>query len=248
MAHFLPGAVDSSNHEIDNSPNTTGSVDKIKVKVMRPRAAISLIFTHGGRGGEAGMESAGMASFGQGFAKHLPLLIFAGSQSSTSLIAEYKKTMEVTKHYNAIGGRGPGGRAAASCADETTKHLALVSYPLRRGSEIQDAELLALPRSIKVIFLSGDRDELVDVDELDALRKRMKAQSWRVIVRGADHDMRLLSERGTRAIGMEMGEIVAEWLTQRENNREGELRWHDEEKEVEWSGWVPSLPLTRREL
>ncbi|MCJ1247921.1 hypothetical protein MMC30_005136 [Trapelia coarctata] len=248
MAEFLPGAVDSSNHEIDNSQNTTGSVEKIKVKVLRPRAAISLIFTHGEGAGDDDMGSASMVNFSQGFAKHLPLLMFDGSKSITSRIEEYKKTMGATNHCNNIGGRGMGGIAAARCVDENTKHVVLVSYPLRKDSEVRDTELLALPHWVKVIFVSGDRDHLLDIDELDAVREKMKAQTWRVIVRGADHQMRMIPERGTKAVGMEVGGIVADWLKQREHLREGELRWNDDYLEVEWSGWVPYRPLTMLEF
>ena len=245
MDEFLSGAVDSSTHGIDNSQNTSGSVDKIKIRVLRPRAAISLIFTHGEGGGDDDMESASMFSFSQGFAKHLPLLMFDGSKSITSRVQEYKKVMEATSYCNNIGGRGMGGIAAARCASEGTKHVVLVSYPLREGSDLRDAELLALPQWTKVIFISGDSDHLLDIDELDAVRGRMKAQTWRVIVRGADHEMRLATQRGTKAVGMEVGVIVADWLKQREHNRQGELHWNNDNLQVEWSGWVPFLPPTK---
>jgi len=244
MADLLSGAVDSSIHQIDNSQNTADSADKIEIKVMRPRAPIALVFADGERGADGSLDSA-MENLGQGFARRLPLLMFGNSTSTMSRAEEFKKIMEVMKHCSTIGGRGMGGKAAISCVKKSIKHLILISYPLGKDSELQDAELLALPPWLNIIFISGDRDHLLDIDELDAVREKMKAQTWRVIVRGADHDMRMMPEEGTKAIGMEVGVLVADWLTQRENNREGEMRWNADNVEVEWSGWVPSLPLTK---
>jgi len=236
MADLIPGVVESSTYEIDNSQNTTNSVEKINIRVLRPSTAVSLIFAHGEGGEDSDMESTSMVNFSQSFAERLPLLMFDGSKSIMSRVEEYKTTMEATNHCNNIGGRGMGGAAAARCADKATKHVVLVSYPLGRGSELRDAELIALPPWTKTIFVSGDRDNLIDIDELDAVREKIKAQTWRVIVRGADHEMRLIPERGTKAVSMEVGEIVADWLRQREHNREGEIRWNDGYLEVEWSG------------
>lgn len=244
MADLLSGAVDSSVHQIDNSQNTADSAAKIEIKVMRPRAPIALVFAGGERGADDSVDSA-METFGRGFCRRLPVLIFGNNTSITSRAEEFKEIMEVMKHCNSIGSRGMGGKAGISCVKKSIKHLVLISYPLRKHSGLQDAELLALPPWLNVIFISGDRDHLLDIDELDAIREKMKAQTWRVVVRQADHSMHMMPDEGTEAIGMGVGVIVAEWLSQRENNREGELRWNDNNMQVEWSGWVPFLPLTK---
>jgi hypothetical protein len=244
MADLLSGAVDSSVHQIDNSQDTADSAVKIQIKVIRPRAPIALVFADGERGADDPVDSA-MENFGQGFGRRLPMLMFGNNTSITSRAEEFKEIMEVMKHCNSIGGRGMGGKVAISCVKKSIKHLILVSYPLRKDSDLQDAELLALPPWLNVIFVSGDRDHLLDIDELDAVREKMKAQTWRVIVRQADHSMHMMPDEGTEAIGMEVGVVIAEWLSQRENNREGEFRWNDNNMQVEWSGWVPFLPPTK---
>ena len=82
-----------------------------------------------------------------------------------------------------------GARAAVMAATTETTHLVLVSYPLHTDKEVRDQILLDLPESVKAIFVSGDHDNMCDLDRLEAVRSNMKRRTWRVVVQDADHGM-----------------------------------------------------------
>ena len=131
-----------------------------------------------------------------------------------------------------------GARAAVMAATEHTTHLVLVSYPLHTAKESRDQVLLDLPASIKVIFVSGDRDEMCDLGRLEEVRRKMSCKTWRVVVEHADHGMNVTPKVGTREVGKKTGDVVAMWLKSHDVSlREGKIVWNADEETVQWSGW-----------
>ncbi len=131
-----------------------------------------------------------------------------------------------------------GARAAVLAATEVTTHLVLASYPLHTAKEIRDQVLLDLPEFIKIIFVSGDRDEMCDLERLEDVRKKMKCTTWRVVVQNADHGMNVKPKAGTREVGKKTGEIVAMWLKSSDASlRESKISWNADEETAQWSGW-----------
>lgn len=135
----------------------------------------------------------------------------------------------------------------------TTTHLVLVSYPLHsaagQGSSIRGQILISLPPSMKVIFVSGDRDSMCDLERLEEVRAKMACKSWRVVISGADHGMKLRSPNAGKAddVVQQSGEIVAAWITESdEGKREGQI-FLNELGEVHWSGWSSGFSSQQNE-
>lgn len=143
--------------------------------------------------------------------------------------------------FRALGGRSMGARAAVMAAKENTTHLVLVSYPLHSGKDVRDQILLDISEQVKVVFVSGDRDSMCDLDRLEAVRRRMKCKTWRIVVQDADHGMDVRPKAGTQSVGRKMGDVVAGWMEDPdEGKREGKIWWNGEE--AVWSGWAGESP------
>lgn len=150
-----------------------------------------------------------------------------------------------------MGARAAVAAAAAATAQipatvtttTTTTHLVLVSYPLHTAGQgtttIRDQILISLPPSIKVIFVSGNRDSMCDLERMEEVRAKMACKCWRVVIFGADHGMKLRSPNAGKAddVVQKSGEVVAAWINESdEGKREGQIVLN-EVGEVHWSGW-----------
>jgi predicted alpha/beta-hydrolase family hydrolase len=207
-------------------------------------ASPSLIFTHGA-GGD--LSAPAVVNFSTGFTAVSPLLCFAGSShlasraSSFAAVVAHEQGCREEGFTGALGGRSLGARAAVVAATEMVKsgdvgemRLVLVSYPLLGPKgDVRDEILLALPKEVDVLFISGDRDRMCDLEKLNEVRPRMEARSRLVIVKGADHGMNVTPKKATATIGEETGRLAANWL-------KGmlpallvhEIRWDEEEGKV----------------
>lgn len=150
-----------------------------------------------------------------------------------------------------MGARAAVMTAAAQVPAITTTHLVLVSYPLHSAGQgsIRDQILISLPPSMKVIFVSGDRDSMCDLERLEEVRAKMACKSWRVVIFGADHGMKLRSPNAGKADDMvqQSGEVVAAWINKSdEGKREGQIVLN-EVGEVHWSGWCSGFSSQRNE-
>ena len=199
-----------------------------------------LVFTHGAGGT---LQSDAVANFTHGFASHSPqssILCFQGNMNLKARVKMFSEVMASdlnAKIPRCLGGRSMGARAAVMAATETTTHLVLVSYPLHTARETRDQVLLDLPASIKVIFVSGDRDEMCNLERLEEVRGKMQCKTWRVIVENADHGMNVKPKSGTREVGRKTGDVVAMWLSSSDNRREGRIAWNPDEEMAQWNGW-----------
>lgn len=144
----------------------------------------------------------------------------------------------------AFGGRSMGARAAvlAAQADESINVLVLVSYPLiGPGGAVRDRILLDIRPDVDVLFISGDGDSMCDMARLTALRAKMKAKTWMVVVQGADHGMNLKGgakmKKATEEVTRETGRIAARWIGGRdEEHKDMVLRWNGEKAVGGWGG------------
>ncbi|KAL2040609.1 hypothetical protein N7G274_006588 [Stereocaulon virgatum] len=205
-----------------------------------------LIFTHGAGGT---LHSEAMTNFTHGFvslASRPKIFCFKGNINLKSRVNMFAAVIESRGEHNghgvktsaiSLGGRSMGARAAVMAATKDTTHLVLVSYPLHTNNEVRDEILLDLPQSIKVIFVSGDHDSMCDLDRLEAVRRKMKCKTWRVVVRNADHGMNVKPKAGTQDVGRKIGEVVAHWLGNcNEELSEGKVLWDPEAEISQWSG------------
>ncbi|KAK4888838.1 hypothetical protein LTR27_012299 [Elasticomyces elasticus] len=207
----------------------------------------SLIWTHGAGGGLAAPAT---SQFANGFAEHSPIVSFQGSMNLPSRTKMFHTVMEHQDFDLALGGRSMGARAATIAAveqDRKTKALVLVSFPLVGGKKGESREqiLLDLPDTIDVLFISGDRDSMCDLEQLREVIERMKAKCWLVTVKGADHGMSWSPAGTVATMRQKTGAIAAEWL----ENRNVELRYYGlswvrdgSAGEMVSTGWVTSVP------
>lgn len=199
----------------------------------------ALIFTHGA-GGDLNVEA--VRYFRLGFATQLPIVCFQGNMNLQSRVKMFNAVVEAQANPSNLGGRSMGARAATMAITESTDHLVLVSYPLHTAKDLRDSILLALPPSIKVIFVIGDRDSMCDLHRLEQVREKMKCKTWRVVVQGADHGMHIKPRAGSADVVQKSGEVVATWIMQSsEDKREGLISW-DKQKGAAWSGWCVEAP------
>ena len=164
--------------------------------------------------------------------------------------AVHDNAIRTYKHETpiALGGRSMGARGAVMAAMEDTRCLILASYPLQTDKEVRDQILLDLPAEKDVLFISGDHDSMCDLEMLSEVRKKMKAKSWLIRVRDADHGMNAKPKKATRAIGEETGLIAAGWLHERmDNETEREIWWGEDEageNRVHSGRWTNTNGLT----
>jgi hypothetical protein len=207
----------------------------------------ALIFTHGAGGT---LHSDAILNFRTGFGRVSPITCFQGNMNLVSRVKMFDAVISEqarSKPVTALGGRSMGARAAVVAAKgrEEVKYLVMVSYPLHTGKgDLRDEILLEIEEGVKVLFVVGDRDTMCDLERLEEVRGKMGAESWRVVVEGADHGMTVKPKAGTEAVGELVGKVVAEWLRDCDlgkhegKEREGRRRWNEDDKHKEsWSGW-----------
>ena len=237
---------ESKQHEfsIDFAPNPIKCLlfsPAIKPNRDANATSSSMIFTHGAGGT---LKSDAIANFSSGFSLHAPILCFQGNSNLKSRTKMFSTVIEDQKFSICLGGRSMGARAAVMAITEDTKYLVLVSYPLQTAKEVRDQILLDLPSFTKVIFVSGDRDSMCSMERLDQVRASMKCQSWRIVVKSADHGMSVRPKKATEEVGRKTGEVVAAWLQNHsEAETEGIISWNAEEEKVDWSGWTSSTNI-----
>ncbi|OCK84783.1 hypothetical protein K432DRAFT_431999 [Lepidopterella palustris CBS 459.81] len=237
---------------------TTPSVTSVKstsVSIARNPKALkclrsgntnaSLIFTHGSGGT---IFDSAMVNFTAGFTAVLSMLAFQGNVNLASRVKGFQTVIAHEKpdgsaFDGALGGRSMGARAAVMAAKEATLakpiRFVLVSYPLQapKGG-LRDQILFDLPAYAEVLFIIGSKDKMCNLGLLEEVRRKMRARSWLVVVRGADHGMIVTPKKATAATGEVMGRIAAEWLKARDESRTiFEIEFDEQKGEVECRGW-----------
>lgn len=194
-----------------------------------------LIFTHGAGGT---IKADAVANFCSGYALERSILCFQGSMNLNSRTKMFRAVIEAQKAPECLGGRSMGARAAAMAVTDLTSHLVLVSYPLHTNKAIRDQILLDLAPSIKVIFVSGDKDSMCDLQKLEELRSKMKCRTWRIVVENADHGMNVKPKVATAEVVRKTGEVVAAWTQDNDESRREGTIFLNPNMGAEWSGWT----------
>ena len=203
----------------------------------------SLIFTHGSGGT---LKSDAIANFAHGFATQSPIVCFQGNMNLNARVKSFEAICKHESFSNSLGGRSMGARAAVMSATEDTARLVLVSYPLHTGQQTRDQILVDLPKSVDVIFVTGESDNMCDLERLNQVRSRMVCETWLVVVDGADHGMNVKPRAGTKAVGVLTGEVVAQWQTSRnKDQRYGRIWWDKDQSVANWSGWSNTAKAER---
>ncbi|KAK5058625.1 hypothetical protein LTR84_010889 [Exophiala bonariae] len=247
-----------TNYTIPGSKNPIPCRRSVHDSGAPPRSP-DLIFTHGA-GGD--LTAAKMVQFSEGFASTgSSIVMFQGNMNLSARAKGFDSVLayegsskdkgreggDASDVAAAFGGRSMGARAAVVASQARAqaqgqshgKLLVLASYPLvgQQKGDVRDAILLSLPADTQVLFISGDRDNLCPLPQLESVRAKMKARTWLVTVVGADHGMDLHGgkalKKGTEEVGRECGRIAARWLKERDDKaREMDVWWHGERDRV----------------
>lgn len=163
-----------------------------------------------------------------------------------SRVSTFQAVVEHEDTQPALGGRSMGARAAVLTAQQPqygVKALVLASYPMvgAQKGDSREQILLDLPERIDVLFIVGSNDSMCDIKHLRTVMQKMKARSWVVEVKGADHGMSLKQKAGVQPIRKETGTIAAHWLLERdESKRHSSLSWSGADSKVVSTGWRSS--------
>ena len=192
-----------------------------------------------------------------------------GGDADDDVTGRVTKTATTAATIPAMGGRSLGARAAVTAAalhfDQSSTSpspspgvsLVLSSYPLISPSgDVRDQILLALPQNVDVLFISGDNDSMCPLDRLQAVREKMKAPSWLVVVKGADHGMKIKGGKdlktGCERVGLVCGWLAWRWCTDRDQHSQGQRASKGQGKKddgrqmtVRWDGNLHSVILDR---
>lgn len=157
----------------------------------------------------------------------------------------FNAIVEDLKLSPSLGGRSLGARAAVMAASGLTSHLVLVSYPLHAGNAVRDQILLDIAPETKVIFVSGDRDRLCNLERLEEVRAKMKCLTWRIVVRDANHDMKIKPKASTKDVIKKSGEVVAAWMNASDDGQREGVIFLNSEGLAEWTEWSSESTLNK---
>jgi uncharacterized protein len=127
------------------------------------------------------------------------------------LVAAHRAALEQARRDRrgrrvVLAGKSMGSRVGCHVALESAVDaLVCLGYPLRgRGGAVRDEVLLAL--ATPVLFAQGTRDPLCPLEELDAVRARMRASSSLHRVEDGDHGL-VVARRSLKARGMTQEDV-----------------------------------------
>lgn len=181
----------------------------------RPKPDVLL--THGA---ESQLDNPALDAFAEGLAGTHTVLCFEDRGSVEQRAATFKALLDDFPSVTAFGGRSKGSVAAVGASlDSNVKKLILFSLPLSyKGRGDPKRNLLHLPRDllqlqqdVEVLIISGDRDELCLFEDLAEIRKGMKARTWWIRIKDADHGIRFEMEK-RRSVCQFVGNIAGKWL------------------------------------
>jgi predicted alpha/beta-hydrolase family hydrolase len=116
------------------------------------------------------------------------------------------------------GGKSFGGRMTgdAQAADPLPGVVGLVflGYPLHPPKRPSSTRARALERvAVPMLFLQGTRDDLADLELMNALATRLGARTTLHVVEGADHSFEVLKRSGRSHLEVleELADRIAEW-------------------------------------
>ena len=118
------------------------------------------------------------------------------------------------------GGHSFGGRMTSTAASESPLEgvigLVFFSFPLhlagkpetKRADHLQDV-------SIPMLFLSGSRDELAELELLKPVCEKLGTRAWMHVLETADHGYKILkkSRASEEDVFAEMARVVRDWAT-----------------------------------
>ncbi len=141
--------------------------------------------------------------------------------AQADLIAAHGRALDQASRGEPVilAGKSMGSRIGCHLAlERKVAGLVCFGYPLRAAGSGKLRDQVLLELRTPVLFLSGTRDPLCPLDELERVRERMQADNELVRVEGGDHSLevrkRELASRGTtqEAIETELKQAIATFV------------------------------------
>jgi uncharacterized protein len=213
------------------SPQAVTHTSAVLWQPDEDRGGLAFVLGHG-----AGTDFTNplLRAVGRGLAEHgFPVMAFnfayteAGRKRpdpAPRLEAAYRDALTVAQEALGaegplvLGGRSMGGRMASHLAADGVRCAGLVflAYPLHPAGRPERLRTAHWPRlGVPLLFISGDRDRLCDLDLLDRERQgHLRGVAHRVhVLEGADHGfaVRKSDGRTDAEILGEIVEVIADW-------------------------------------
>ena len=168
------------------------------------------------------MADAGIATFRYNF----PYMEHGKGRDSREVCTATVRSAVAAAHRAALdlpllaGGHSFGGRMTSTAASESpldgVHGLVFFAFPLHRPRKLDTkrAEHLGAV-TVPMLFLSGTRDELADLDLLQSVAKRLGKRATLHCLDTADHGFRTLkrSRKSEEDVFVEMARVVREWAS-----------------------------------
>lgn len=204
---------------------------EVSAVIFRPRGAKSLVVL--GHGAGAGMQHPNMVSIAETLAANkvatmryqFPFMERGGGRDSVKVslstvsnaLKVAKKKVSRLKLYS--GGHSFGGRmtslAAAEGMLDRAAGLIFFAFPLhapgKPGNE-RAAHLTDI--KIPMLFLSGDRDQLLNMSKFKPVLKRLGTRATLHKLETANHSYKILKKtrKNEENIFVEMGRVASQWI------------------------------------
>ena len=205
---------------------------KVSALLIRPRdSRILLVLGHGAstnmrhatlRTIAESMADDGVATFRYNFPYMEP---GGGGRSQPVCVATVRAAVAAAHGaapdlYLLAGGHSFGGRMTSTAASEAplehVRGLAFFAFPLHQPGkpDTKRAEHLSAV-TIPMLFLSGTRDELADLDLLEPTCKKLGKRATLHLLETADHGFRILkrSRKSDEDVFVEMARVLREWAS-----------------------------------
>jgi hypothetical protein len=198
-----------------------------------------IVFTHGR---SENLDATALEAFTKGFARTQTCLSFLDPGTLEHRTLTFHSLLSFFP-TTSLGGRSDGARSACRAAIwSPIRKLIFFTYPLIRDTEARYEELLQLASDVDVLFIVGDSDHLCTELPLSAIRRRMRARTWWIRVKGADHGFLMKGDvEAQQGLCGAAGQLAARWNVDggRDPGRtEMTLQWDEERKEAVWTGWM----------
>ncbi len=205
---------------------------EVSALLVRPRDASHLLVL--GHGASTNMRHATLQTIAERLADvnvatfryHFPYMEHGKGRDSPAVCTATVRSAVAAAHQAApdlpllAGGHSFGGRMTSTAASETpldgVRGLVFFAFPLHQPGkpEVKRAEHLGAV-TIPMLFLSGTRDELADLELLQPVCKKLGKRATLHRLDTADHGFRTLkrSRKSEEDVFVEMARTVREWAS-----------------------------------
>jgi predicted alpha/beta-hydrolase family hydrolase len=205
---------------------------EVSAILVRPEDATHLLVL--GHGASTNMRHATLQSIAERMAEariatfryNFPYMEHGKGRDSQEVCTETVRAAVAAAHAAAgnlpllAGGHSFGGRMTSTAASQSAlagvRGLVFFAFPLHQPGKPDTKRAQHLSAvTVPMLFLSGTRDELADLDLLRSVCKKLGRRATLHLLETADHGFRTLKRTRTskEAVFVEMARVVREWVS-----------------------------------